>query len=210
MRGIKRQHQQKPEGGQAEPQQLPVAVEMSLTSCSKCHNCLAILYDEEIMAGWTPEDSNLNTRCPHCRKLLVPFLTVHLRDYRAHPPASVRQLFLVSSAPPSSSSASSSSTGGTGRMTPGVSQESVLSMDKEKPTENGKGDHRPSPLVSPAAFGPITVPYLSPLVLRRELENILEQEGDVCMTVPSFVDQHSILYWNMVRATRFFPFQRNF
>ena len=40
----------------------PIAVEVVMTSCSKCHNCLSILYDEEIMAGWTPEDSNLNTR----------------------------------------------------------------------------------------------------------------------------------------------------
>ena len=51
---------------------------------------------------------------------------------------------------------------------------------------------------SAATFGPITVPYLSPLVLRRELENILELEGDVCLTQSSFVDQHPILYWNMV------------
>lgn len=56
----------------------------------------------------------------------------------------------------------------------------------------------PTPLVSPVTFGPISVPYLSPLVLRRELENILEREGDVCLTQASFVDQHSIIYWNMV------------
>ena len=28
---------------------------------------------------------------------------------------------------------------------------------------------------------PITVPYLSPLVLRKELENMLEREGDTCL-----------------------------
>ena len=28
---------------------------------------------------------------------------------------------------------------------------------------------------------PITVPYLSPLVLRKELENMLEKEGDTCL-----------------------------
>ena len=49
-------------GKRLRPGQLPVAIEVIMTSCSKCHNCLAVLYDEEIMAGWTPEDSNLNTR----------------------------------------------------------------------------------------------------------------------------------------------------
>ena len=49
-------------GKQLRPGQLPIAIEVIMTSCSKCHNCLAVLYDEEIMAGWTPEDSNLNTR----------------------------------------------------------------------------------------------------------------------------------------------------
>ena len=37
-------------------------MEIVMTSSSKCHNCQSILYDEEIMAGWTPEDSNLNTK----------------------------------------------------------------------------------------------------------------------------------------------------
>lgn len=40
----------------------PVAVEISMTTCSKCHSCNSLLFDEEIMAGWTAEDSNLNTR----------------------------------------------------------------------------------------------------------------------------------------------------
>lgn len=45
---------------------IPVAMKLILTTCSKCHNCGGILYDEEIMAGWSPEDSNLNTKYgPH-------------------------------------------------------------------------------------------------------------------------------------------------
>jgi hypothetical protein len=46
---------------------------------------------------------------------------------------------------------------------------------------------------------PITVPYLNPLVLRKEFENILHSEGDICLTQPRFVDEHPIIYWNMVR-----------
>lgn len=42
------------------------------------------------------------------------------------------------------------------------------------------------------------VPYLSPLVLRKELENVLESEGDTTLTKSSFIDNHNIIYWNLV------------
>jgi len=48
------------------------------------------------------------------------------------------------------------------------------------------------------SLDPISVPYLSPLVLRKELENVLDQDGDLCLSRPEFIDQHPIVYWNMV------------
>lgn len=54
------------------------------------------------------------------------------------------------------------------------------------------------PEEDPVTLEPITVPYLNPLVLRKELENILHAEGDVCLTRPCFVDEHPIIFWNMV------------
>ena len=42
------------------------------------------------------------------------------------------------------------------------------------------------------------MPYLSVLVLRKELENIFEHEGEAVVASPAFVDQHPILYWNLV------------
>jgi len=44
----------------------------------------------------------------------------------------------------------------------------------------------------------IVVPYLSPLVLRKELENVLDQEGDSSLVQSKFVDEHPIIYWNLV------------
>lgn len=44
----------------------------------------------------------------------------------------------------------------------------------------------------------ITVPYLNPLVLRKELESILVAEGDISLTHFKFVDEHPIIYWNLV------------
>lgn len=45
---------------------------------------------------------------------------------------------------------------------------------------------------------PITVPYLNPLVLRKELENVLSQEGDTCLTKYKFIQEHPIVYWNLI------------
>lgn len=39
-----------------------VALDVAMTTCCKCHNCSSVLYDEEVMAGWAPDDSNLNTK----------------------------------------------------------------------------------------------------------------------------------------------------
>lgn len=52
---------------------------------------------------------------------------------------------------------------------------------------------------SPAsASAPVTVPYLSPLVLWKELESLLVNEGDQALSSPSVVDQHPIVFWNLV------------
>lgn len=48
---------------------------------------------------------------------------------------------------------------------------------------------------------PITVPYLSPLVLRKELDNILANEGDLSLGSDEFLDQHPIIFWNLVKLT---------
>lgn len=45
---------------------------------------------------------------------------------------------------------------------------------------------------------PVTVPYLSPLVLWKELESLLENEGDPVITEADIVDHHPIIYWNLV------------
>ncbi|RZC41912.1 hypothetical protein BDFB_007823 [Asbolus verrucosus] len=103
-----------------------------MTSCSQCHNCLCLLYDEDIMANWFAEDSNLNTVCQSCNKPTVPLLTMMI----------------------------------TGKNIP--------------------------------QYDPFSVPYLNPLVLRKELENVLTQEGDLSLAEAKFVDEHPIIYWNLV------------
>lgn len=45
---------------------------------------------------------------------------------------------------------------------------------------------------------PISIPYLSPLVLRKELESLLDNEGMSILGEPKIVDNHPIIYWNFV------------
>ncbi|XP_077866097.1 C-myc promoter-binding protein [Saccoglossus kowalevskii] len=45
---------------------------------------------------------------------------------------------------------------------------------------------------------PVSVPYLSPLVLRKEMENVIDNEGDICFLSSDFVDEHPIIFWNLV------------
>lgn len=39
---------------------------------------------------------------------------------------------------------------------------------------------------------------MSPLVLRKELESILEREGDACLGDAECVNDHPIIYWNLL------------
>ncbi|XP_045500969.1 DENN domain-containing protein Crag isoform X1 [Colias croceus] len=109
-----------------------VSVVVQMTSCSQCHQCLALLYDEDIMAGWAADDSNLNTRCTACGRHTVPLLSVQI----------------------------------------------IRTSQTQSET--------------------LSVPYLNPLVLRKEFESILGREGDSCLAEPEFVESHPIVYWNLV------------
>lgn len=40
----------------------PVALRLLMTTCTRCTGCCAMLYDEEVIAGWSSDDSNLNTK----------------------------------------------------------------------------------------------------------------------------------------------------
>nr|XP_023409759.1 DENN domain-containing protein 4B isoform X5 [Loxodonta africana] len=65
----------------------PPSLEILLSSCSLCRACDSLVYDEEIMAGWAPDDSNLNTTCPFCACSFVPLLSVQTLDSRPSAPS---------------------------------------------------------------------------------------------------------------------------
>lgn len=55
-------------------------LEVLMSSCSLCRSCNSLVYDEEIMAGWTSDDSNLNSSCPFCSTTFVPLLNAEICD----------------------------------------------------------------------------------------------------------------------------------
>lgn len=69
---------------EARPGLLPglFLLQILLSSCSLCRTCDSLVYDEDIMAGWAPDDSNLNTTCPFCDSSFVPLLSVQTFDSR--------------------------------------------------------------------------------------------------------------------------------
>ena len=46
-------------------------IEVDMCSLSRCQTCDNLVYDEEIMAGWTADDSNLNTMYVACSANLI-------------------------------------------------------------------------------------------------------------------------------------------
>lgn len=243
------------------------AMEVLMSSCSQCRACGALVYDEEIMAGWTADDSNLNTTCPFCKTNFLPLLNVEFKDLRGsasfflkpstsgdslqsgsipvtsepleHKPVCSSaepdlinfmdfpkhsqtiteetsytvessdeikktsrdvQSVKVSCMPNSLSKRNvsltrSHSVGGplqsidfSQRPFHGISTVSLPNSLQDDADGLGK---RPNPL-------PVSVPYLSPLVLRKELESLLENEGEQVIHTSSFINQHPIIFWNLV------------
>uniref|UniRef100_A0A8C8K5G8 DENN/MADD domain containing 4C n=1 Tax=Oncorhynchus tshawytscha TaxID=74940 RepID=A0A8C8K5G8_ONCTS len=220
------------------------ALEVLMSSCSLCRSCECLVYDEEIMAGWTADDSNLNTTCPFCRAAFLPLLHVEFHDLRTNtafylkPSASGDSIHSASHQPTTTDSTvlgvggaadtpppdlisfpeSSSEDPGEAPASQTATHKrsvhrnaclmndlvTILTQVEQEPrftqlpkavcmclSQDGLGQKRPDPM-------PVSVPYLSPLVLRKELETLLENEGDQVIYTHKFLSQHPIIFWNLV------------
>uniref|UniRef100_A0A8C1X4Z2 DENN/MADD domain containing 4A n=1 Tax=Cyprinus carpio TaxID=7962 RepID=A0A8C1X4Z2_CYPCA len=135
-----------------------------MSSCSRCNTCESLVYDEEIMAGWTADDSNLNSTCPFCGSPFLPLLNVDIRDLGDQ-----------------------------------ESQSSFIQCISHMPVVSVYSvDYAGSYFNVSVLQEPVTVPYLSPLVLWKELESLLENEGDQAISSAAIVDHHPIVFWNLV------------
>uniref|UniRef100_A0A8C3V644 DENN domain containing 4C n=1 Tax=Catharus ustulatus TaxID=91951 RepID=A0A8C3V644_CATUS len=236
------------------------AMEVLMSSCSQCRACDALVYDEEIMAGWSADDSNLNTTCPFCKSTFLPLLNVEFKDLRGSASFFLKQ-----------STSGDSLQSGTLPLTtdpleqklltsPAVADlisfsdhlqsnhtiaeetnsaaDAIVTTDPTAmkthannppkrgvsltrshsvggPLQNIDLSQRPShgistvslpnslqeavdPLIKQPNPAPVSVPYLSPLVLHKELESLLENEGEQVIHTSKFINQHPIIFWNLV------------
>ncbi|KAM9293981.1 DENN domain-containing protein 4B [Gastrophryne carolinensis] len=162
------------------------AVEVMLSSCSPCPACHSLVYDEDIMASWTCDDSNLKTVCSFCGQHFVPFLNVKITD-----------MWRQQSACDASSEVSLD--GGTGSRGPVLSDRyHCLVLDEAESSGQCNGfpnvRHHAGDLHSET----VSVAYLCPMVLRKELESLLENEGSDFLSQPELVNSHPIIFWNLV------------
>ncbi|XP_039175349.1 DENN domain-containing protein 4C isoform X1 [Crotalus tigris] len=240
------------------------AMEVLMSSCSQCRACDALVYDEEIMAGWTADDSNLNSTCPFCKSAFLPLLNVEFKDLRGlaslllkpstsgdslhstniplttdslePKSASVPATDLISFSEPSSANQTISEENSS-PATQSTAEEEDKNLKHIKPPVTNNSSKRGTSLTRSHSVGgplqnidllqrpshgistvslpnslqetvdplakrtnplPVSVPYLSPLVLRKELESLLENEGEQVIHTSTFINQHPIIFWNLV------------
>ncbi|NXC62536.1 DEN4C protein, partial [Aleadryas rufinucha] len=241
------------------------AMEVLMSSCSQCRACDALVYDEEIMAGWTADDSNLNTTCPFCKSTFLPLLNVEFKDLRGSASFFLKQSTsgdslqsgtlpltmdpleqklmtspavadLISFSDHLQSSHTIAEETTSAAEQGDVAEEQTTDPTSMKthannppkrgvsltrshsvggPMQNIDLSQRPShgistvslpnslqeavdPLIKRPNPAPVSVPYLSPLVLHKELESLLENEGEQVIHTSKFINQHPIIFWNLV------------
>ncbi|KAF6074330.1 DENN domain containing 4B [Phyllostomus discolor] len=161
----------------------PPSLEILLSSCSLCRACDSLVYDEEIMAGWAPDDSNLNTTCPFCACPFVPLLSVQTLDFRPSVP---------SPKPAPAGACGSKDAPDPGGPGPVLSDRRLcLALDEPQLCNGHMGGA--SRRVEGGAWA-----YLSPLVLRKELESLVENEGSEVLALPELPAAHPIIFWNLL------------
>ncbi|XP_020038007.2 DENN domain-containing protein 4C isoform X3 [Castor canadensis] len=271
-RGIKGQDFEKSDHGSSQNTSMSsiyqnCAMEVLMSSCSQCRACGALVYDEEIMAGWTADDSNLNTTCPFCKSNFLPLLNIEFKDLRGSAsfflkPSTSGDSLQSGSLPSASEPSEHKPVCGSAepdlinfmdfqKHNQVISEEASQAVDSSDEIKKASGDvqtmkissvpnslskrnvsltrshsvggplqnidfsQRPYHGISTVSLPnslqeavdplgkrpnppPVSVPYLSPLVLRKELESLLENEGDQVIHTSSFINQHPIIFWNLV------------
>ncbi|XP_072351039.1 DENN domain-containing protein 4B-like, partial [Scyliorhinus torazame] len=150
------------------------------------------------MAGWTADDSNLNTTCPFCARCFLPLLNIEIYEPHLQQPSSREGSVSAASLQLALTDHHGS--------TPGSTQSPVLS-DRSQILSEDEADYLSKWSSTLSWLGSrhrelsperVTVAYVSPLVLRKELESLMENEGDTVLSQTEFVDNHPIIFWNLV------------
>ncbi|KAA3676243.1 DENN domain-containing protein 4, partial [Paragonimus westermani] len=197
-----------------------------LTTCTACPGCSKYVHDEEIMAAWSMDEDEYNIHCPFCDQLFVPQLTIRVvGEVDSSPVKSPADSTTSPSIPPrvpdinrSHHRGSASGSLGNCQKIPQNVNNSVyrcrfpcsfisslfsenlslhVSCDLGALLTSGASSGR-----TVKALMEFTQFYLSPFVLRKSLETVLQREGDESFRLHS--PKHGLLYrherlaWNLV------------
>lgn len=166
-----------------------VAIEIQMTTCSRCNVCRSLLYDEEIMERWSHNESNLNTRCVYCRAKIVPLMSIFVKDRRFDDGIPSKKLSSAGNVCVESNDLVDLDFG---------NEDSTIHDHKVNEPASALGPKCDSQSADSDNQQSFTVPYLSPIVLRKELESVFESSGDICPASSRFVDEHPIIFWNLL------------
>uniref|UniRef100_A0A3Q0KKV4 IPR001194 DENN,domain-containing protein n=1 Tax=Schistosoma mansoni TaxID=6183 RepID=A0A3Q0KKV4_SCHMA len=168
-----------------------------ITTCSTCPKCKHYVYDEEIMAGWSTDENDHRTFCPFCKTYFIPQLSIRIFGdtcggvgYNQSAKLQQRQQSREKQFPTTFSQLSNNL--------------SNLQCDRNDSTESVQSKLCTSVPVQNTSMGlmEMTFSYLSPFVIRKSLETIIQNEGDECLHCQSvqlsLLHRHTQLTWNLV------------
>ncbi len=172
-------------------------IDIQISSCNYCEKCDSFLYDEEIMSGWTLKDSDLNVKCFHCSSLLVPNLYIKIQDLdtiRKHVQKDIED--------------DDKEDNNSNLPCPPLIEHPFDENHDRESSKSPRSSSYSSPKINKRLSqlklnqNEFTVQYLSPLVVRKELENIImhtEPNDDKENLIDSkFIDEHSVVFWNLI------------
>ncbi|KAA0184583.1 hypothetical protein FBUS_07790, partial [Fasciolopsis buskii] len=160
-----------------------------MTTCNTCPSCKSFVHDEEIMASWSPDESEYSIPCPFCEAAFVPLITVRILGdvYTPNFDGSVAESCSETTSPLASGPSPIQRRGSLTSM-------SLSSTQRRHSQFTSRG------------LMEFTQHYLSPLVLRKSLETVILHEGDESLRLQSpgqcFLYKHEELTWSLVWYTQ--------
>ena len=155
---------------------------LSIDTADRCPECGRELSDREIRQGWTERNTDYTTCCPKCGERFAAQFVISNNPKAASPLAPLDP-------PPMPSSPSADHAGSNEAQQFAWQQYRQASQYRALSTV-----HTPS---SSERF-PLTVPYLPPRVLHKELTRVIEQHGVGYIVHGGFRLHSTALYWNTV------------
>ncbi|KAF0992444.1 hypothetical protein HZS_3457, partial [Henneguya salminicola] len=130
-------------------------IEIFMNSCNECQNCNRYLYDEQILAGFSINDTSHFTRCSYCMHSQSCKIYINIKEYK-------RQ------------------------------QSDFVELSEHLFFYKNLKNLVCIPLLT------FSVTYYSPLVLRTEMEKVVQVHGTAYMETQDFFNIHQILFWNLI------------